>query len=586
MSAKPDDSYLYHEEVEISDESENEDGKYGNVSDGESSSDNEDFTAMLSEIKSDNGAEKIEKSLQKRMDGKVVAAQGPAQAENTKKHTVIDDFIRNFLAKLGMSNTLDSFETEWYQMKQQGKFREEDIGRVPDIYVRNSEMDNQVKELRKQLAAVQKIANKAKATWGKFRKQRDYYRMHHRRVVQEKDRLLQDIKRLKKDISNFEPALAMMKTKYERAMNSASLTRIAKERSEARIQVLEQQIKSMDDGSGGGLGATSKRKSEKKRSGKRSGDALIPDDDRPNPYLNKSFDPTNAHAFKLTKTFQGHTQAISNLAIHPRKPVIATASDDRTWKLWSIPKGELILSGSGHKSWISGIDFHPKGTLLATTSGDGTVKVWDFLKAKCAMTFSEHTQPVWDCSFHDTGDFLASCSMDQTVKVWDTQSQRCRHTFRGHVDSINSVLFQPYSNNVCTGSADKSVSIWDLRSGLCIQTFVGHTNAIGSVSFNVKGDCIVSSDMDGVVKVWDVRMVGERLSIDLNVPVNDAKFDRSSRTLAVACDDGTVKIADSGDGKVMGVLTGHEKAVQALQLDPSGRFLISCGSDNTFRIWA
>uniref|UniRef100_A0A7S3Z8U9 Uncharacterized protein n=1 Tax=Lotharella globosa TaxID=91324 RepID=A0A7S3Z8U9_9EUKA len=578
MSEKPDDAYVYHEEVEISDDSGDE-AKYGNVSDGDSSSDNEDINAVLSSIKKGTAAAKLE-SAQKA----AASRSGQAQAQIQKKHIVIDDFIRNFLSKLGMKNTLDTFETEWYQMKQQGKFREEDIGKVPDIYVRNAEMDEQVKHLRKQLEAVKGIANKAKATWGKFRKQRDYHRMHHRRVEQEKDKLIQDIKRLKNDIAAFEPALASMKKKYEGAINNASLTRIAKERCEARIQVLEQQLKSMDDND---LGETKISKSGGTKRGSRGKmDSEIPADDRPNPYLNKSFEPTNAQAFKLTKTFQGHSQAISNLALHPQKPVIATAADDKTWKLWSIPKGELILTGSGHKSWISGLEFHPKGKMLATTSGDGTVKVWDILKTKCAMTFSEHTQAVWDCSFHDTGDFLASCSMDQTVKIWDTNSQKCRHTFRGHVDSINSVMFQPFSNNICTGSADKSVSIWDLRSGLCIQTFVGHTNAVGSVNFNIKGDCIVSTDADGVVKVWDVRMVGERLSIDLKVPVNDAKFDRSSRTIAAACDDGTIKLVDSGDGKVMGVLTGHEKAALALQIDPAGRFLISCGSDNSFRIWA
>jgi WD40 repeat protein len=53
--------------------------------------------------------------------------------------------------------------------------------------------------------------------------------------------------------------------------------------------------------------------------------------------------------------------AISTMAIHPRKPFLATASDDLTWKIWSIPNGELIMSGEGHKDWVSGIDFHPRG---------------------------------------------------------------------------------------------------------------------------------------------------------------------------------------------------------------------------------
>jgi len=50
--------------------------------------------------------------------------------------------------------------------------------------------------------------------------------------------------------------------------------------------------------------------------------------------------------------------------MHPKKSVLATASDDTTWKLWSIPDGKLLMGGEGHSDWLAGIDFHPKGGLL------------------------------------------------------------------------------------------------------------------------------------------------------------------------------------------------------------------------------
>jgi len=50
---------------------------------------------------------------------------------------------------------------------------------------------------------------------------------------------------------------------------------------------------------------------------------------------------------------------VFSVALHPEKAVLATASDDRTWKLWGLPAGELILTGHGHSDWVAGCDFHP-----------------------------------------------------------------------------------------------------------------------------------------------------------------------------------------------------------------------------------
>ena len=76
------------------------------------------------------------------------------------------------------------------------------------------------------------------------------------------------------------------------------------------------------------------------------------------------------------------------MAFHPSKPVLATGSDDMVWKIWSIPDGELIMSGDGHQDWIADVAFHPRGTHLASSAGDGVVKLWDFVSASSVATFS------------------------------------------------------------------------------------------------------------------------------------------------------------------------------------------------------
>ena len=90
---------------------------------------------------------------------------------------------------------------------------------------------------------------------------------------------------------------------------------------------------------------------------------------------------------------------VTSLSYNPKKDIIATGSDDTTWKLWSVPNGDLIMSGEGHIDWVGGVEFHPKGNLLATASGDGTVKIWDLRKRENLTTIPAHTKLVSDIKF-------------------------------------------------------------------------------------------------------------------------------------------------------------------------------------------
>lgn len=385
--------------------------------------------------------------------------------------------------------------------------------------------------------------------------------------------MIVDIKRLKKHYETYEPTLNELRHKYESAMKEKMLMRLERDRMAARLAALEAQVlnwpcrgKGREGGGGGRIpqaqlreragtlssvvvivaavaspytpytqvkafeeaqGAAQPAEKPKTRRRKKGGDTPMPADGAVNPFLGMKYAAAEVDRFQLSKTFKGHVNAVSSLAHHPKKPILATVSDDMTWKMWSVPNGDLVMSGDGHREWLAGVDFHPNGTHLATCAGDGLVKLWDFASASCAATFSDHTAAVWGTAFHHEGDFLVSGSMDHTAKLWDLNSNRCRQTFRGHVDSVNSICFQPFSNNICTGSGDKTVSLWDIRSGLCIQTLYGHNNACNHVAFNLRGDTIVSCDADGTVKLWDVRMVEERLSIVAGEhPINKVQLER------------------------------------------------------------
>jgi len=496
--------------------------------------------------------------------------------------SVVDDFVRNFLIKAGMKRTLDCFNAEWYEMQSKGRLPAEIASAVPDIYLRNDELDQQARVLREQVDKMRQVAGRAQATWDKFRKERDFHRMHHKRVVQEKNNLIKDLKRVRNHLRSYEPMIDELKGKHQAALKEKMLIKLERDRLKAKVKVLEEQVANLsrpeEDTS-----PTPKARSATRTVRK---EAVFPPDSVINPFSTVEFDPCVANKFKTRKTYKGHLNSIAAVAFHPKKPIFATASDDETWRLWTAPDSDLVMSGEGHTSWVSGLHFHPHGSHLATSSGDSTVKIWEFAQARCTHTFTEHTQAVWGCEFHHGGDFIASCSMDHTVRIWDVISGRCRQSLRGHVDSVNAVKWQPFSNNACTASGDKTVSVWDARSGLCVQTLYGHSNSCNDLAVSNRGDTIASCDADGVVKVWDIRMVSELGSVETgSYPINKLSLDRSGMRAVCASDDGSVKVLDLQNFGVLNQLTGHDDAVQCVGLSPNDAFMVSGSSDATFRIW-
>jgi WD40 repeat protein len=294
-------------------------------------------------------------------------------------------------------------------------------------------LDQQSKALRDQVEKMREVATKAQSTWDKFRKERDFHRMHHKRVVQEKNKLITDLRRLRNHLRSYEPTIDELKRKYDSSLKDKTLIRLERDRLKLRLKVVEEELTAAQQLPPNDAG----EKSPKVRSATRSvrKQASFPAENiENNPYLDLEFDPANAEGFQLRKSYKGHSNSVSACAFHPKKSIFATASDDETWRLWTIPECELVMSGEGHSSWLSGLHFHPYGSHLATSSGDGTIKIWEFAQARCTHTFKEHTQAVWGCEFHYAGDFVASCSMDHTIKIHDLISGKCRQTLRGHVD--------------------------------------------------------------------------------------------------------------------------------------------------------
>ncbi|PKU33361.1 sperm-associated antigen 16 hypothetical protein [Limosa lapponica baueri] len=86
-------------------------------------------------------------------DAQILALQSVLTSEKSVSEIpeAMDDFFCNFLVRLGMSRTLDCFQTEWYEFIERGVFTPKDAGLVPTVYTCNQQLEAENMRLRKDL---------------------------------------------------------------------------------------------------------------------------------------------------------------------------------------------------------------------------------------------------------------------------------------------------------------------------------------------------------------------------------------------------------------------------------------------------
>jgi WD40 repeat protein len=268
----------------------------------------------------------------------------------------------------------------------------------------------------------------------------------------------------------------------------------------------------------------------------------------------------------------------------------------------------------GHRGFVYAVAFSPDNQTLASASEDRSVRLWEVATGHESAAFHGHTNFVWDVVFFPDGQEVTSASQDLTVKIWKV-SPSLPITLRGHDGWVSDVAFSPDSRQVGTRHDSPRIAafngnfvgkdetkVWDSETGRERASSVGSAADSGPTfgPWGRLGD-VTATSPDGrlIAKRGDPPRRNEvdvtnsttgRVLYTLKghtERVSNTAFSPRlrSRRIATASWDGTVKIWDAENGLELLTLRGHTAGVCCLAFSPDGDRLLSGSIDATAILW-
>ena len=164
------------------------------------------------------------------------------------------------------------------------------------------------------------------------------------------------------------------------------------------------------------------------------------------------------------------------------------------------PAYALARTLEGHEHGVVSVKFSPDGKLLASASADKTIKLWDPETGKLIQTLHGHKQV-------DCGSLRPLVCMYFVVEGYLGRLRsrahplipRCMVTCRSSqcactaikTQGISDVCWDSRSKYLCSASDDRTLKLWEAATGECLRTLEGHTNYVFCCKFNPDGNMLV-----------------------------------------------------------------------------------------------
>ena len=197
------------------------------------------------------------------------------------------------------------------------------------------------------------------------------------------------------------------------------------------------------------------------------------------------------------------------LAVSADAKKLAAGGCDRLVTVWDISGALAAAKPStpieNHADWIMGVAFSPDAKFLATASRDKTAKLWTSRPRRSILTFPDHQNTVYGVAMKADGKAGYSVGEDNQLRMWgvagDKAGKQIRNAGVGGKSTFK-VVPVPGKPMLVTCSGDGIVRVWNADSLANLRTLAGLTDHAYAVAVSPDGNLVAAGAFNGEVRVW------------------------------------------------------------------------------------
>ena len=275
------------------------------------------------------------------------------------------------------------------------------------------------------------------------------------------------------------------------------------------------------------------------------------------------------------------SQDLLKLTVKIKSPAALCYSFDNKYMAVSTPgEIQLLNAGSDTKATtlggslnrdVLGIIFNADNSTLATASSDKTIKLWKIPEGKHFATLSGHTDAVLGLRFLNHDKFIVSISEDKSVNLWNVDSAKIVYTRKDHLKAIRALDVSNDDKWIATAGAEREIFLRDAATGVTQKKLIAHENWVRTLAFSPDNKLLASGADDKKIILWDVETGKQVKEFPQRGWIYDIKFSNDGKYLFAALEKNAVVVYDLATSLPALILEDFQTPVKAIAISPTGK---------------